>query len=487
MFEPVEMPFWALILILGFATVTVASHFLFPSVRWFFRRRMERAVARLNTRLAKPIEPFKIMRHQDQVTRLLYDPKVMESVRDYARDQGIPPNVAFERARSYAKEIVPSFSTTTYFGFATRVAQSLSQSLFHVRLGGGDAAALQAINPQASVVFVMNHRSNMDYVLITWLASKHSALSYAVGEWARIWPLQSLIRATGAFFIRRRYSNPLYRAVLARYVQVSVQEGTTQAIFPEGGLSLDGRVGAPRLGLLDYILRGGAIEGNPDVVFVPVALNYDRVIEDRVLITAGMQGIRRFPVRAKVVIGFCARIIWQKLTGRFTRFGYAAVCYGEPLSLRAYRDMHPDMTTEMLSNALMQRIQSAVPVLPVPLVAAALVRAGTGLPADRLIEDCKAMVATLQSQRAWLHLPNGDVDQAIAEGLAALRLRGMITQHHDVLAIAEGQDQGMAYYAASVLQRLEAGQGIAPAQKLELASPADKEQASDKAGERAGT
>lgn len=473
MFQPVIMPLWALILILGFATVTVASHFLFPSVRWFFRRRMERAVAQLNTRLAKPIEPFKIMRHQDQVTRLIYDPKVMEAVRDYAIAQRIPPNVAFQRARSYAKEIVPSFSTTTYFGFATRVAQSLSQALFHVRLGGGDAVALQAINPKASVVFVMNHRSNMDYVLITWLASKHSALSYAVGEWARIWPLQSLIRATGAFFIRRRYSNPLYRAVLARYVQVSVQQGTTQAIFPEGGLSLDGRVGSPRLGLLEYILRGAATEGNPDVVFIPVALNYDRVIEDRVLITAGMQGIRRFPVRAKVVIGFCARIISQKLTGRFSRFGYAAVCYGEPLSLRAFRDLHPDMTAESLSATLMTRIQAAVPILPVPLVAAALVRAGGKMPLAALTVDCTTLVATLRLLQAWLHLPGGDLDRTVAEGLAALRLRDMVILDGETVKIAPGQQRGVAYYAASVQQRLDAAQGIAPLDATELISPTE--------------
>ena len=72
----------------------------------------------------------------------------------------------------------------------------------------------------------------MDYVLVTWLAAQHTALSYAVGEWARIWPLKGFIRAMGAYFIRRRYANPLYRAVLARYVEMSVQQGSTQAIFP---------------------------------------------------------------------------------------------------------------------------------------------------------------------------------------------------------------------------------------------------------------
>ena len=471
MFQMVEMPLWALILILGFATVTVASHFLFPSVRWFFRKRMERAVQQLNKRLARPIEPFKIMRHQDQVIRLLYDPKVMEAVRDYARDEGIPPNVAFERAKSYTREIVPGFSTTTYFGFATRMAQKLSQALYDVRLGGGDAAALREIDPNASVVFVMNHRSNMDYVLITWLASKHSALSYAVGEWARVWPLQSLIRATGAFFIRRRYSNPLYRAVLARYVQVSVQEGTTQAIFPEGGLSLDGAVGTPRLGLLDYILRGSQGAGNPDVVFVPVALNYDRVLEDRVLITAGMQGIRRFPVRVRVVLGFCLRVIGQKLTGRFQRFGYAAVCYGAPLSLNAFRTQYPQATTQDLSEALMSRIRAAVPVLPVPLVAAALVRAKGALPADRLEESCAQIVAALRAQHVWLHLPQGDLAQAATEGVGALLLRGLVRREGAQLVIPPEQMRAVHYYAASALQRLTEAKGIAPMDAVQLAQP----------------
>ena len=57
------------------------------------------------------------------------------------------------------------------------------------------------------MVFVINHRSNMDYVLVTYLVSTSSALSYAVGEWARVWVLQSLIRSMGAYFVRRDRSS----------------------------------------------------------------------------------------------------------------------------------------------------------------------------------------------------------------------------------------------------------------------------------------
>ncbi len=471
MFQTVELPLWALILIFSFAAVTFASHFLFPSVRWFFRRRMERAVSRLNERLQRPIEPFKIMRRQDQVTRLIYDPQVMEAVRNFARDEGVPPNVAFEKARSYAREIVPGFSTATYFGFAIKLAQRISQGLYRVRIGGADTPELARIDPGAAVVFVMNHRSNMDYVLITWLASKHSALSYAVGEWARVWPLKALIRAMGAYFIRRRYSNPLYRAILARYVQMSIQQGTTQAIFPEGGLSLTGAVGPAKKGLLHYIVRGFNPHAGQDVVFVPVALNYDRVLEDRVLIEAGIQKNRRFPVKMNAIAGFTARIIWQKFRGRFTHFGYAAVCYGAPLSLREFLTNTPDATTESLAEDLMQRIRAAVPVLPVSFAAAALVRAGQDAPREAVVSEAVSLRNALQTRNAWLHLPDTQSSDLVDEGLAALALRGVIAVTGGHVQILPGQEAVVGFYAAATLQRCDAPKGLGSPVRTELDKP----------------
>ena len=105
--------------------------------------------------------------------------------------------------------------------------------------------------------------SNMDYILVSFLAAERVALSYAVGEWARIWPLQGLIRAMGAYFVRR---------------------GVPQAMYPEGGLTIDGRLREPKLGLLDYMLKGFNPDGERDLVFIPVGINCDRVIEDRSLL-----------------------------------------------------------------------------------------------------------------------------------------------------------------------------------------------------------
>ena len=257
------------------------------------------------------------------IIRLSYDPKVLEAVTEHASETGVPGSVAFEEARRYAREIVPGFSTTVYFGVAIRFARWLSRALYRVRIGKVDAA-LRHIDPKAAVIFVMNHRSNMDYVLVTWLVANRSALSYAVGEWARIWPLSRLIRAMGAYFIRRGSRNALYRRVLARYVQITAAEGVTQAVFPEGGLSLDGRVGAAKMGLLSYILQDFGPD-HRDVVFVPVGIGYDRVLEDRLLVEADRKGVRRFRAGAFGILAFVTRMAWRKLRGRFTGFGAAAV------------------------------------------------------------------------------------------------------------------------------------------------------------------
>jgi len=446
MFQIVELPVWVLVLLIGFATVTFASHFLFPSVRWFFRRRLERAVKKLNERLQRPIEPFKLARRYDMIQRLIYDPEVSRAIVDHANTRGVPENVAFARARGYAREIVPSFSASAYFGVAIRLAKWVSQALYHVRLGHFDED-IAGIDRDATVVFVMNHRSNMDYVLVTWLAAERSALSYAVGEWARVWPLSRLIKAMGAYFIRRRERDDLYRRVLARYVGMATDGGVTQAVFPEGWLSLTGAPQEPRHGLIKYIVEEREPDAR-DVVFVPVALNYDRVFEDRLLIAAGQTGGRKFPARISVIARFILWQAWLKLRGRYHRHGYAAVSFGAPMSLRAYQADHPAANARALTRALMARIKAEVPVLPVPLVARALLLADGPIGRDALAVEIGCMLKELP--RAQLYLPEGDPEHTVRSGVQILRDRGLIEDLSGTLSPVEGERPVLAYYAASI-------------------------------------
>jgi len=448
----VELPLWALVLILAFAAVTFASHFLFPSVRWFFRKRLERAVEELNTRLTRPIEPFKLARRHDMIQRLIYDPDVSKAIAAYSQQEGVPEQVGFEMARRYAREIVPRFSAFAYFGFAIWLAKVLSRGFYRVRLGAFDEAGLEHVDPDATVVFVMNHRSNMDYVLVTWLAAERSHLSYAVGEWARTWPLSALIRAMGAYFIRRKSQDGLYRKVLSRYVQISTSGGTTQAMFPEGGLSLNGAVGSPRMGLLNYIVEDFDPGTSRDVVFIPVALNYDRVIEDRVLVAADTAGTRKFRLRFVDVVRHISTHVFQRLTGRFHRFGYASVSFGQPLSLTDFIAANPavaDRPTSLLARRLMARIRAVVPVLPVPVVAAVLLEQD-GQGRDAVAKRFAALVNEMEARGAHVHMPRAGLDYAVDFALRHLELRKVVRRTGDSYDVNPDDRAILSYYANTI-------------------------------------
>ena len=445
MFDTIELPTWFVAVAAVFASIAAIERALIPSVRWFFRRRMERVVAKVNQRLDRPIEPFKLARRHDMIQRLLYHPDVMQAVNEYAKSESIPENVAFQKATKYAREIVPSFSATAYFTIAVNLARFLCQSMYKVSISQFNEV-LNQIEGDATVVFVMNHRSNMDYILFGYLAAKRSALSYAVGEWARVWPLSWLIRALGAFFIRRKSEGLLYRRVLARYVQMATQGGVTQAVFPEGGLSLNGRLGAPRLGLLNYVMSGWTSDG-PDVVFIPVAINYDRVLEDNILGKAHKRGKRRFGVNIFLLFKFMTNQIWLRLTAQNKRLGNAAVSFGVPLSLNDFHSQKKEISIVDVGTEILSRIALVMPVLPVPLIAAILINHAP-LSAVELKSKVNDLMKDLEQN--IINPTQTEATCILEEGINNLQERQLIELGPKGYTISEKGRQVIPFYAASI-------------------------------------
>lgn len=465
----VTLPLWAAFILTLLAVWAVVDHILVPSVRWAVRRRANRAIEEINTRLKLRIQPFKLTKRQVLIDRLVFDPEVLHAVDEYAQESGVPREVAMEKVKRYAGDIVPSFSAYAYFRVGTRIARSVSQMLYRVRIGYRNDEALAAVDPSSSVVFVINHRSNMDYVLVTYVAATSSALSYAVGEWAQVWGLRGLIKSMGAYFINRDSREALYRKVLARYVHMATSAGVTQAIFPEGGLSRDGRLRPPKFGLLSYMVSSFDPMGPRDVVFVPVAVNYDRVLEDRMLTSAASTEPGKKPVFGFNPMVFARHVfnhIWMAMRGEWYRFGYTCVSFGEPVSLRKhvadagidFRLLAPDARhteTEKLGNRLMQAVGRVVPALPVSLVATAMLEAGDApLSLLDIKQRVSALIGELESRASYVHIPRADRDYAIEVGLRMLTLRHLVLEEEDGNYRANPKELIILKYYANAIAHL---------------------------------
>ncbi len=473
----IAVPLWAVIIVTLLAALAVIDRILMPSVRWALRRRANRAIDELNTRLKLHIQPFKLTKRQVLIDRLVFDPEVLHAADEYAREAGVPREVAMEKVKRYAQEIVPSFSAYAYFRVGTRIARSISQMLYRVRIGYRNDDALARVDPGSSVIFVINHRSNMDYVLVTYVAATSSALSYAVGEWAQVWGLRGLIRSMGAYFISRDSREGLYRKVLARYVHMATSAGVTQAIFPEGGLSRDGRLRPPKFGLLSYMVSGFDPLGPRDVVFVPVAVNYDRVLEDRMLTSAASTEPGKKPVfgfNAKVFASHVIRHIGMAIRGEWHRFGYTCVSFGEPVSLRQhvaeanidFRLLAPEprhAETEKLGLKLMQAVGRVVPALPVSLVSTAMLEAGDKpLSLLDIKQRVSELIGGLEAQGSYVHIPRADRDYAIAVGLRMLTLRHLVLEEDGSYRANPSELLLLKYYANAIVHLFESAAKPAP-------------------------
>lgn len=462
---PVVMPRWALVILAIFASIAIVDRIVRPLTGWFVRRRAEHAFERLNAELRLKLQSFKMTRRRVLIERLLHDPEVVFAVEAYAREQNIPLKAANRKAAAYAREIVPAFSTYAYFRIGTRLARWISRSLYRVRLGVIDPSAMDGVPPNASVIFVINHRSNIDYILVTFVAATASALSYAVGEWAQVFGLRELIRTMGAYFIRRNSNDQLYRKVLARYVDMATKAGVVQAVFPEGGLSRDGLLKPAKLGLITYMISDFDPHGTRDIVFIPVGLNYDRVLEDRILLAAAATPAGqapRFTFSLATFLRYQMRSLWLRLTGRWHRYGYACVSFGRPLSLRDFlnsrkhdlRALPPAerrAEIDALGEYLMREVGRVVPALPVPLAARALLaEGGKPLTAFELKGRIQRQIEDLEARGHYVHIPRGDRDYAVETGLRALRERRLVALVDGSYAPNPAEMHVLQYYANSL-------------------------------------
>jgi len=460
----VTISIWLFIILLAVCAWAVLERVLIPSSRWFIRRRINRVIDEISSRLDIQIKPFQLTKRQVLIDRLVYDPKVLEAVQQTARERECPREIVQTEVMSYAREIVPSFNAYLYFRIGYWIAKKIARLLYRVRIGITGDEQFSSVDPESTVVFVINHRSNMDYVLVAFLAAEKTTLSYAVGEWAKIWPLQTLIRAMGAFFVRRNSSDPLYRRVLERYVHMATKEGVCQAVFLEGGLSRDGRLRQPKLGFLDYMLRSYDPAKDRDIVFIPVGVNYDRTLEDRSL-------LRELDPDAEkrsswFVIKTTCGFIWKSLIliilSRWQRFGYAYVNFGSPVSVRHYcKENSLDfkklersarfLEVENLADRLMEAIEQVVPALPVSLVATVMLESDQkGMRAFEVQTRVNRLIADLQDDGAHVYVSPRQPVESILNALNMLVLRRLVQESQGIYRTLPAELGVLSYYANAI-------------------------------------
>lgn len=463
--------------LLGAAAITLwAVRSTREAIRAWFQRKALTAIHRFRAR----VDRYKLVERDRIRDELLLDPGVHAAIAAHCRAHGLPEPTVRHQVEKYIDEIVPFFNVLSYYRFGYNLAKVVIHLLYRPTVAYEDAGALARIPKRDVVVYLMNHRSNADYVVVAFVLAQRVSISYAVGEWARTWPLEFVFKSFGSYFIRRRYREELYHAVLERYIQLITRNGVTQGIFPEGGLTTDGALRPAKIGLLDYQLRTLADPAfDRDLWFVPVGINYDRVLEDRTLIRERIVNAKRAPrlAQAGTVLWYILGNAGRLLTGRLKRYGRVAVTFGTPISGRAWLATEPPGVlalpkaerlprVQAFAEKLMSEIGAVVPVTPVPLGAAALLSFGqSAVSHTALLERMDELRDRLAEANAKLVRGELSIVEVWERAERMFVLRRCITRQGDAWIILPRQRPLLEYYANSIRH-------LVPSEQAALFSPA---------------
>jgi len=463
--ETVTLANWQFFLLLLLAAYAVWRLLILPLLQRLIYRRSQSTERVLDEELEFGLPSYAMANRQLWVDRIISDPQVIDAI-DKAAEKSGSREKALNEAKQFATQIVPSFNALLYFRIGNWVARKWLRLYYWIQVGFSEHQEYKNIPRDSTVVMVSNHRSNFDPLFLIYLTSKTAPVSYSAGEWALVTPFRQFIHALGFFIVRRdQTGNALYHKVLERYVFLATSHSIPQGLFIEGGLSRDGRIQPLKLGLLNYLVKALGKGNCKDIVFIPCAINYDKIPEDRTLVAHQQEGFKSKGALYSLFsfLKFLTTVGTYVMPRRHKPYGYACVNFGQPVSLTAWQQKHDVVIDEQddtsrresittLGNDLAERIGNLIPVLPTYLLASVL-----GNSDDLPISELKLKVRATQliddmiAAGLPVFLPNNDGDYALSQGIYVLLRRKIIEPTGDgQFMLVESNRKLLEYYCNTI-------------------------------------
>lgn len=430
-------------------------------------RKVRRAILGFLWREEKVVEgPTLPPRHKVQET-VLSEPQVRAAI----AARGAEPGHTVEQARMDAERCfheIAAHMNSTFLAVVNAIVTALFRRLFvSIETSGLEKVAEYA--KRHPIVLVPSHRSYFDFLLLSWLFYANHLVPphIAARENMGFGPFGFVFRRVGAFFMRRSFDDPLYKAVFRSYVIWLVKEGFTQEFFIEGARSRTGRTMAPKLGVLSWDVEGFLASGRRDLFFVPISITYERLLEEGAMVSE-LEGAGK---QDESMLGLVrARKVLRR------RWGSAHLSFGEPISLaesigadraRFAAEADPAAAADKrqfiveLGNRIVERINAATVANATAVAGAAFLgETRRGLRRHELVARMQDIVDLLRLQDARitpaLARDLGDFEDAIAFLLRSDLVQSQADPRGEILFYEEPARRALDLYRNCILHFLAA-------------------------------
>ena len=363
--------------------------------------------------------------------QILDTPDFARTLAQLSEDSGTPVSLLREEARADLKEMAVKPGGLSVAGW-DMFTRWLSRA-YQVDYLPADVENLRQLNETSGLIFLPNHRSYLDPLVLRWALERHGfpPNNTLGGANLALWPMSEIGRRNGIVFIRREFRDDhLYRAVLKAYLSYLMDNKHNLEWYIEGGRTRTGKLRPPRYGILSYVVD--AFAGNPDrdVHIVPTSIIYDQQHEVSAISAEEMGG-----TKAPESLSW----LYKFARSQSRRLGRAHLRFGEPLSLSDAVNLtlddegqpRPRLAVPMVAFQTCNRINAVTPVTPSAMLTFALLDNG-----DRAItvEEGRRILQPLLKYIKRRDLPltqqvNLDDHGPLRDTLRNLVQEGVVTQY----------------------------------------------------------
>lgn len=263
---------------------------------------------------------------------MLTNRQVREIITDYARELDVSIHQAHKEAVDFLDEIAANYNPKMIRLFDITLRWMFKNIFEGMVIDFKGLDRVKRVSKKGPLILVPCHKSHLDYLILSYVFFNNNMPCplIAAGKNLSFWPLGPIFRGGGAFFLRRTFKGEiLYPKIFDAYIKKVLDEGFHIEFFVEGGRSRTGKLLIPKIGLLSILMDAYAKSEWNDMIFVPIYIGYDRVLEERAYINE-IEGGKKTPENLKNVIK--ARKFLKK------KYGKIYLNFHEPFSLKEYFD-----------------------------------------------------------------------------------------------------------------------------------------------------
>ena len=363
-----------------------------------------------------------------------------------------------KKAQNYYLEIASDYNALLTH-LADKTLKWVWQNIFEgISLDEAGIEKIRRASFRGTLIYVPCHKSHIDYLILNYMIYQCNLNPprVAAGKNLAFWPVGSIFRKLGAFYIRRRFHGAkLYAEVFATYLKTLIKEGFNIEFFIEGGRSRTGKLVLPQLGLLNMILRAYQEGVTRDLIFIPSFIGYDQVMEEKAYLTE-LKGTQKKAESLRQL--FHIRKLLKKRYGRvylrfsdpiyFSEYLQRHHLDGHQLSEEQRRGIARDLAFEIIQN-----INAVSVVTPFSLVCAALLTyPRKGVYRRELLAIINVFFDFLAAQQAQLAETLTHLPEAVEEALALCEVRKLISPIEKEEELAD--ELGLGAYSIDEGKRL---------------------------------